>query len=83
MSHEVIKTKIVNILVALMPSYDVNYWSQQQELIGHIPEFDSMTIVNLLGEIEEQFGVELDDDDITADNFATVDSIADLINAQV
>ena len=83
MSHEVIKTKLATILSALMPSYDVHYWSQQQELIGHIPEFDSMTIVNLLGEIEEQFGVELDDDDITADNFATIDSITNLICAQV
>ncbi|GHF99225.1 acyl carrier protein [Thalassotalea marina] len=79
MTEESVKSTIITILTRLMPSYESNYWSQQPELFGAVPEFDSMTIVNLIGELEDNFDIELDDDDITAENFATVDSVAALI----
>jgi acyl carrier protein len=71
--------QLITLLVAIIPSYDDDFWSAETELFGAIAEFDSMAIVTLIGEIEEQFDIELDDDDISADNFATVSSLAELV----
>jgi acyl carrier protein len=35
-------------------------------LLGSIPEFDSMAVVTVVAGLEEQFNIEIDDDDITA-----------------
>lgn len=71
--------QLITLLVAIIPSYDDDFWSAETELFGAIAEFDSMAIVTLIGEIEDQFDIELDDDDISADNFATVSSLAELV----
>ena len=72
-------TQLITLLVAIIPSYQDEFWSADTELFGAIAEFDSMAIVTLIGEIEEQFDLELDDDDISAENFATVSSLAQLV----
>jgi acyl carrier protein len=55
----------------------------ESELLGAMPEFDSMAVVTIITMIEEDFDIEFDDDEITADVFATVGSLADLISAKV
>lgn len=40
---------------------------------------DSLGIFLLLGFIKERFGVEIDPEDVTLDNFATIDAVADLV----
>lgn len=52
-------------------------------LLGAIPEFDSMAVVTLLTVIEESYGVEIADDEVSADNFETLGSLQDFINAQI
>jgi acyl carrier protein len=49
------------------------------QLMGSIPELDSMAVVSLLAAIEEQFGVSVEDDDIDASVFQTVGSLAAFI----
>ncbi len=71
--------QLINILTAVIPNYDHDFWSTDTELFGAIAEFDSMAIVTIIGEIEEQFDVTFDDDDISAENFATVASLAELV----
>lgn len=46
------------------------------ELFGSLPELDSLALVELITAIEERFGFELDEDDITAEVFGTVQSLA-------
>jgi acyl carrier protein len=48
-------------------------------LLGSIPEFDSMAVVTVLTTIEEQYGLVIDDDEVTADIFETVGSLTDFI----
>lgn len=48
-------------------------------LLGSLPELDSMAVVSLLTGIEERFGVTVEDDEVSADVFATVGSLADFI----
>ncbi len=45
-------------------------------LLGSLPELDSMAVVTLIGALEERFGIEVDDDDISASTFETLGSLA-------
>lgn len=40
-------------------------------LLGNLPELDSMAVVNLVTAIEDQFGVLIEDDEISAETFET------------
>src|SRR5262249_6333576 len=41
-------------------------------LLGSIPELDSMAVVTVVTLIEEEFGISVQDDEISAETFATV-----------
>ena len=56
---------------------------QDSSLLGGIPEFDSMAVVAVLTTIEDQYGVILDDDEVTADNFETIGSLLQFVNSKV
>lgn len=55
----------------------------QTQLLGSIPELDSMAVVTLITTIEERFGVVVDDDEISGDTFATVGSLTDFVAAKL
>ncbi|CAM3880538.1 acyl carrier protein [Rheinheimera salexigens] len=38
-------------------------------LLGAIPEFDSMAVITVITELEEQLGIQIDDDEISAEVF--------------
>lgn len=71
--------QLIKLLKAIIPNYDDSFWHADTELFGAIAEFDSMTLVTLIGEIEEYFDITLDEDDISADNFASVSSLTELV----
>lgn len=48
-------------------------------LLGSIAEFDSMAVVAVLTAVEEQYGFEIEDDEISADVFETVGSLVSFI----
>jgi len=75
--------KLINILNVIMPSYPNDFWHENVELFGALPEFDSMTIVTLIGELEDKFDIDIDDDDITEENFLTVGSIVNFLTIQL
>lgn len=52
-------------------------------LLGGIPEFDSMAVVSVLTTIEESYGVIIDDDEVTAENFETLGSLLGFVNAKL
>lgn len=45
-------------------------------LLGSIPELDSMAVVTLITAMEDRYGIHVDDDEISADTFATAGSLA-------
>jgi len=71
--------QLIKLLIAIIPNYDETFWNADTELFGAIAEFDSMALVTLIGEIEEFFDIDLDDDDISAENFASVTSLTELV----
>lgn len=54
----------------------------ETELLGGIPEFDSMAVVTVLTAFEEQFGITVDDDEVDATIFETVGTLVDFVNAK-
>jgi acyl carrier protein len=51
-------------------------------LLGSIPEFDSMAVVTVLTMIEDEFGIEVEDDEISADVFETLGTLASFVSGK-
>jgi acyl carrier protein len=52
-------------------------------LLGEVPELDSMAVVTLLMLFEEEFGIQIDDSDISAETFATVGTLTRFLEERV
>ncbi|WP_426207679.1 acyl carrier protein [Massilia sp. TWP1-3-3] len=48
----------------------------QTRLLGSLPELDSMAVVNVITALEELFGIAVQDDEISAETFDTLGSLA-------
>jgi acyl carrier protein len=49
-------------------------------LLGSLPELDSMAVLELVAALEQQFGVTIDDDDVTAEVFETLGTLSELVD---
>ena len=49
-------------------------------LLGALPELDSMAVVSILTALEESFGFTVDDDEISADTFATLGTLTSFVD---
>lgn len=56
--------------------------TEHSPLLGAVPEFDSMAVVAVLTMVEDEFGISIDDDEVSADIFATVGSLADFVSCK-
>jgi len=52
----------------------------KSQLLGTIPELDSMAVVSVITAIEERFGFTVADDEISAETFATLGSLTDFVD---
>lgn len=52
-------------------------------LLGNLPELDSMAVVTVITALEEQYGFIVDDDEISAETFATLGSLAEFVQNKV
>ena len=52
-------------------------------LFGGLPEFDSMAVVAVVLALEEQFGILIDGDEISAETFETVGSLSSFIEIKL
>jgi len=58
-------------------------YTADSPLLGAIPELDSMAVVNLITAMEEQFGFVVQDDEIDAEAFATLGSLAKFVERKL
>jgi acyl carrier protein len=58
-------------------------FKEDTQLLGAIPELDSMAVVALITAIEERFGVAMEDDEIDGSIFATVGSLTGFIQSKL
>jgi acyl carrier protein len=52
-------------------------------LLGAIPEFDSMAVVNVLTMVEDEFGIAVSDDEVSAEMFETLGTLAAFVDRKV
>lgn len=55
----------------------------ESPLLGGLPEFDSMAVVTVVTMIEDELGVTIEDDELSADVFATVGSLVEFVEQKV
>ena len=63
--------------LGLAPSRIVTF-TEQTELFGALPEFDSMAVATLLTEMEERLGVLIEDEDVEAEDLMTFGKLVSL-----
>lgn len=61
----------------------VQSFDRSTGLLGEVPEFDSMAVVSLVTQLEEQFGITVDDEEISAETFETVGSLTDFVDRKL
>lgn len=67
----------------LMLGAKADLLTADSRLLGELPEFDSMAVVSVLTALEEELGITVEDDELSADVFATVGSLADFVSAKL
>ena len=81
MAYEVNINKMIDLLSDTL-SLSADDLSADTQLIGNLPEFDSMAIVSILMQIEEDFGIEIPDDELSGEVFETVQSLTEFVEIQ-
>jgi len=79
------RVKEVSILVrdVLVLGESADIFDESTRLMGAIPEFDSMAVVSIITALEEEYGVEVDDDDISAEVFETIGTLASYLESKI
>ena len=83
-------TKTIGLINQLKPILDdalflngrTKNWGNQMSLLGNVPELDSIAVMNVVSALEVNFNIFIEDDDINAEVFATLESLANLIYAK-
>jgi acyl carrier protein len=57
--------------------------TDQTQLLGSLPELDSMAVVSVITTIEERFGIAIGDDEISAETFGTFGSLRRFVEDKV
>ncbi|GGA84148.1 hypothetical protein GCM10011369_27700 [Neiella marina] len=70
--------QLTNILQQLLPGHAIEQWTDDTGLIGDIPEFDSMMLTNLLTAIEDVYQIEIDEAELSMDDFEDWGSLQQL-----
>lgn len=80
-------TTVEDMIVVLRDTLQLgdraNGFDASTPLFGSLPELDSMAVVALITAIEDRFGIEVDDDEISADVFETVGSLTAFVDGKI
>jgi acyl carrier protein len=71
------------LIEALNLSDQAASWHAGTELLGNVPELDSMAVMTVITALEGQFGFHIADDEISAENFATLGALVDFVRTKV
>ena len=58
-------------------------FDENTQLLGAIPEFDSMAVVSVITALEEEYGLIVEDDEISAEVFQTIGSLANFVEGKL
>jgi acyl carrier protein len=78
------KETVRGVLAATLQVGDrAKNWDDHTKLLGAIPELDSMAVVTVLTELEERLGIEVPDDEISADTFETFGALVAFVESKL
>lgn len=60
-----------------------NFLTEDSNLLGSLPELDSMAVVNVITAMEEHFDIAVDDDEISATTFETLGSLTRFVEQKL
>lgn len=60
----------------------VDNFQPETPLLGSVAEFDSMTVVTVITLLEERYGIDIADDEISAETFESVGSLVSFVEAK-
>ena len=66
---ETVRSLLVDVLG--LPKSRVAAFTDETELFGALPEFDSMAVATLLTSLEDRLGILIEDDDVEAEDLMT------------
>lgn len=79
-----VDAELKNILGEILSLGDrAQRFTADTQLLGSLPELDSMAVVSLITTIEERFGVTVDDDEISAETFGTFGSLRAFVDRKL
>jgi acyl carrier protein len=55
----------------------------ESELLGNLPELDSLAVVELLVALQDRFGIEIEDNEVIGDIFETLGQLTAFIQEKV
>ncbi|OUS23395.1 hypothetical protein A9Q98_15035 [Thalassotalea sp. 42_200_T64] len=79
-NHAKIVTEILGMVLSTNRIHDL---TKETAILGTIPEFDSMAIMTILTLLEENYGIIIEDDEISAEVFETFGSLVDYVAEKV
>lgn len=72
-----IEARVVKVVVRTLGIEDrASKLTAATPLFGSMPELDSLAVLELVSNLETEFSIRIDDEDITGDTFDTVGSLA-------
>jgi acyl carrier protein len=74
---------VKDILVEVLQMPADTEFDVDTPLLGAIAEFDSMAVVSVLTAVEENLGIAVDDDEISAETFETFGSLCSFVEEKV
>lgn len=80
MDHAAALSRILS--AQLGKSYPPSHFRTGTALLGSVPELDSMAVVGVLTAIEDELGIEIADDEVSAETFATFGSLLDFVRSK-
>lgn len=70
-------------VIAVNLQLELDQLSADTEILGNFPQFNSLTIVGVIGSIEDELDCVIDDEEINTDIFATVGDLAAFIQSRM
>lgn len=78
-----LQQEITTLLQETLQIDGTQSWTAGTEILGAIPEFDSMAIVTVLTLIEENYGIMIEDDEVSAEVFETLGSLVEFVAEKI
>ncbi len=75
--------EVIALVAECLQVEDSEQWDDRTELLGSIPELDSMAIVTIITTMEENYGFTIDDDEISAEVFETVGALTEFVKEKL